>query len=143
MAQITAAPFVLKDARFLVAADSYESAVSSVQFVPSASTVQFQGITPAASYTNVTTATWVATITFSQDFSTTNSLSQYLLANEGKSVVVKFVPITAATGTVPTFTATVFITPGSIGGDVNAVQTATVTLPVVGKPALTVAAPPA
>jgi hypothetical protein len=91
----------------------------------------------------VTSSTWVCNISYAQDWASVNSLSQYLLANEGKSVVVKFIPQSASTGTVPTFTATVFITPGSIGGAVDGVATASVSLGVVGKPVLTVAAVPA
>jgi hypothetical protein len=143
MAQIASAPLILKDARFIVAADSYEASVSNVTFTPSASTVTWQGLTPSSLFTGTTTATWSASITFHQDWSTTNSLSQYLLANEGKTIVVKFIPQTALTGTVPTFTATVIVTPGQIGGDLNQVMTAQVQLGVVGKPILSVAAVPA
>jgi hypothetical protein len=143
MAQIAAVPFVLKDARFLVAADSYEAAVSGATFTPSASAVTWRGLTPTASFTGSSTATWQLDLVFAQDWTTTNSLSQYLLANEGKSIVVKLIPQTAASGTVPTFTATVIVSPGSIGGDVDSVAVSTVSLGVVGKPVLTVAAVPA
>jgi hypothetical protein len=132
MAQIATAPIVLKDARFLVAADSYESAVSGVTFTPSASTVTWKGLTPSSVFTGTSTATWTCELAYAQDWTTTNSLAQYLLANEGKT-----------SGTVPTFTATIIITPGAIGGTVDAVATATVTLGVVGRPVLTVAAVPA
>jgi hypothetical protein len=143
MAQIATAPIVLKDARFLVAADSYESAVSGVTFTPSASTVTWKGLTPSSVFTGTSTATWTCELAYAQDWTTTNSLAQYLLANEGKTIVAKFIPQTAASGTVPTFTATIIITPGAIGGTVDAVATATVTLGVVGRPVLTVAAVPA
>jgi hypothetical protein len=143
MAQISTLPIVLKNARFLVVADSYESAVSGVTFTPSSSTISWKGLTPTSVYTGTTTATWVCELSYAQDWATTNSLSQYLLANEGKTLQVKFIPESAATGTVPTFTASVIITPGAIGGTVDSVATATVTLGVVGRPVLTVAAVPA
>ena len=137
MATIAVNPLYLKDTLFAVAADNYEAAVSSVTFTPTSSTATWQGLTPTASFTFATTATWVATLEYAQDWGTTNSLSQYLYANEGKEVVVKFTPAKGAT-TAPTFTATVIVTPGAVGGAVNAVATATVTLAVKGKPTLAV-----
>jgi hypothetical protein len=135
MANITVNPLYLKDTTFLVAADNYEAALSSVSFTPASSTATWQGLTPAASFTFATTATWTCTLEYAQDWGTTNSLSQYLFANEGKEVVVKFAPQKGTT-TAPTFTATVIITPGSVGGAVNSVATASVTLAVKGKPTL-------
>jgi hypothetical protein len=143
MAVIATKPFVLKDATFMVAADKYESAVSSVEIVPTNNQVSWKGLTPSSVFTGVTNSTWQVNLTYAQDWATTTSLSNYLFANEGQSKVVKFIPQTAATGTVPTFTVTVFIVPGTIGGAVDGVATASVTLAVVGKPEQTTAAVPA
>ena len=143
MAVIASAPIILKDSVFKVAADRYEAHVSAVELKPNTSTVTWKGLTPSAVFTGVSSATWTCDLSFVQDWTTTNSLSAYLLANEGKQVVVVFIPQTAATGTVPTFTVTVFVTPGSIGGTVDSVGVSSVTLPVVGKPVLTTAAVPA
>jgi len=143
MAIIAAAPLVLKDSVFAVAADQYQAHVSTVEFVPAAGTVNWKGLTPTAVFTGVTSATWTCNLSFAQDWSTTNSLSKYLFDNEGKTVVVKFLPQTVTTGTTPTWTATVYVTPGSIGGAVDSVAVASVTLAVVGKPVLTTAAVPA
>ena len=135
MATIAVNPLYLKDTLFSVAADNYDAALGAVTFTPSASTSTWQGLTPAASFTFSTTATWTVVLTYAQDWSTTNSLSRYLFDNEGKEVVVKFAPIKGAT-TAPTFTATVIITPGAVGGSVNATAEATVTLPLKSKPVL-------
>jgi hypothetical protein len=145
MATIAVNPILLKDTIFAVAADRYEAAVSTVEFVPSSSIVSWKGLTPSAVFTGVTSSTWTVNLTYAQDWSTTNSLSQYLFNNEGKSVVVKFIPQTAAvsTTTVPTFTATVFIVPGSVGGAIDGFASASVTLAVVGKPTITTAVAPA
>jgi hypothetical protein len=143
MAVVATTPIVLKDARFIVAADSYESAVSGVTFTPSASTVTWKGLTPSSVFTGATTATWACEIAYAQDWANTSSLANYLLANEGKTIVAKFIPQTAASGSVPTFTASIIITPGAIGGTVDAVAVATVTLGVIGRPVLSVAAAPA
>ena len=134
MAVITANPVYLKDTSFLVAADNYESALSSATFTPTSSTATWQGLTPSSSFTFASTATWTVTLEYAQDWATTNSLSRYLYENEGKEVVVKFAPTKGAV--VPTFTATVIITPGAIGGAVNAVATASVTLPLKARPTL-------
>jgi len=143
MAQIAAAPLVLKDARFIVAADSYESSVSGVTFTPSSSTVSWKGLTPTALFTGITTATWTCEISYVQDWATSNSLSQYLMNNEGKEIMVTFIPQTALTGTVPTFKARVLVSPGTVGGSVDSVAVASVTLGVLGRPTMTVAAVPA
>jgi hypothetical protein len=135
MAIINVNPLFMKDTVFKVAADNYEAALSSCTFTPASTTTTWQGLTPAATFSFQTTATWVVTLEYAQDWGTTNSLSQYLFANEGKEVEVVFTPVKGAT-TAPSFTATVIITPGAAGGAVNAVGTATVTLAVKGKPVL-------
>lgn len=136
MASIGIAPFVLKDMILSVGTDSYEQAVSSVQFVPSSSTVTWQGGTPASTFTDQTTPSWTCTLGYAQDWTTVNSLAQYLLANAGQQKAVVFKPQGIATGK-PSFAATLIIAPGPIGGDVNTVQVATVTLGVIGAPVKT------
>lgn len=134
MPKIAAVPFVLKDAVFSVGTDDYEAHVSSVQFVPTVQTVTWQSLTPAGSFTDTTSPSWVCTIAYAQDWKTLNSLAQYLLTNAGLKKTVTFKPQGSTTGS-PVFTADVMIAPGPIGGDVNTVQSATVTLGVVGTPA--------
>lgn len=138
MAAIAVAPFVLKDVIFQVGTDSYEAHVSSVKFTPSTETVKWQGLTPSAAFTDTTVPTWECEIAYAQDWVTANSLAQYLMTNSGTSKVVVFKPQGTTTGK-PIFTATLNITPGQIGGDVNTVQTATVTMGVVGAPVKTTA----
>ncbi|PPG84232.1 hypothetical protein C5C56_06150 [Rathayibacter sp. AY1D1] len=132
MATISSTPLVMKNATFKVGADNYEAAISSVVFTPSADTVTWQGLTPASSYRNQSSATWECAITFLQDYSNSASLSRYLFNNEGLTVNVEFVPA-AGTGATK-ITASVILLPGQIGGNVNAIQEATVTLGVSGKP---------
>jgi hypothetical protein len=139
MATIAVQPIILNDVSLAVAADNYEAAVSRVEFVPSSSVVTWKGMTPSAVFSFGTTATYVANIEYAQDWSTTNSLSKYLFDNEGKTVTMTFKPKKPASGTSPTWTASVIIAPGSIGGAVDSVATSSVSLGVVGKPALTVA----
>ena len=130
MAKIGIAPIVLKDALLKIGADNYEANVSAVEFVPSASSVPWKGLTPTASFTDMGSATWVCNLTFAQDWETTNSLSQYLLDHEGEQVEVEFRPVSGGAG----FAATLVLTPGSIGGSVDSVAVSSVSLGVQGKP---------
>ena len=131
MAQIGITPIVLKDVLFQVASDTYEKHVSQVEFIPTAQTVNWKGLTPSSVFTDISTATWVCALSFAQDWATADSLSRYLFENEGAAIEVTFRPKVAGPG----FTATLIVTPGSIGGRVDAVAVATVNLGVRGRPA--------
>lgn len=132
MVAVPVNPFVLKDVLFNVAEDDYAAHVSQVEMTPASSAVTWKGLSPEAMFTDVTTATWVCTLSFAQDWSTTG-LSTYLFNNEGKTVAVEFKP---KNSTGPTFTANVIITPGAIGGTVDAVAVGTVSLGMSGRPVL-------
>ena len=138
MAVIAVSPYVLKDAVFTVATDSYENHVSGVTFTPATTPVTWQGLTPASAFSDASSPVWTCVVSYAQDWKTTNSLAQYLLANAGLQKVVVFKPLGATTGQ-PIFTATLIIAPGPIGGDVNTVQVGSVTMGVVGAPVRTVA----
>lgn len=124
MAQIALDPLVLKDTILTIGTDTYEKHVESVTFEPTASTMSFVGL-GGNTHTDTGIATWVCTLGYAQDWETANSLSQYLLANEGDAVAAVFKP---RTGTGPTFTATLSITPGPVGGMVNAYSKGQVSL---------------
>jgi hypothetical protein len=136
MPAIAAAPFVLKDATFLVAADGYEQHISSVRFDPTQSTITWQAIVPEGTFTDTASPSWTCTIAYAQDWTTTNSFSQYLLEHAGEKKTVVFSPQGDDTGA-PVFTADLMLASGPIGGDVNTVQVGSVTLGVVGTPELT------
>lgn len=112
MAQIAVAPFVLKDVVFTVGTDDYEKHVSSVRFVPNMQTVTWQGLTPAASFTDTTAPTWTCEVEYAQDWETTNSLSAYLMANAGAKKTVVFKPKGGVGAGKPIFTADLMIAPG-------------------------------
>ena len=131
MVQISPQPFVLKDVLLVIGADNYEKQVSTVEFAPTASIVSWKGLNPTAVYTDVSNATWVCNLTYAQDWETPNSLSGVLFDSEGTTKVVTFKP---KSGSGPSFTATLTITPGTIGGAGDATAVATVSLGVVGKP---------
>lgn len=130
MAQIEVQPIVLRDCLLSIAADSYEKHVSGVTITPSTGTVSFNGLTPDATFTFPTATTWGAQLDYAQDWETANSLSRYLFDHAGEQVTMLFEPKAGGLG----WQVDVFIAPGQIGGQVNAVATASVTLGVVGKP---------
>lgn len=139
MAQIAVKPRVFKNylLKFGTAGDNYEKHVSNVTLTPSSSVVTWKGAAAGAVYTDVTEATWTLTLEYAQDWETTNSLSQYLLANEGSVITgLQFSPL----GSGAKFTVDVVVTPGAIGGAIDAVGTAQVTLGVQGKPVYTAGA---
>ena len=123
MAQIAVNPFVLKNVLLTLGSDDYRKHVSSVEFVPTASSVVFNGL-GNNTHTNVSTASWVANLSFAQDWETEDSLSRYLFENEGETVAALFEPVAGGSG----FSANLVLTPGAIGGTVNATAIATVSL---------------
>jgi len=133
---VAAKPFTLKDVSLLIGPSAtnfeFKTSVSSVTFTPSSSPTTWTGL-GGNTFTDVSTATWVVTLEYAQDWDTPNSLSRYLHTTEGQTVDCTFKPKSAGT---PTVTAKVIVTPGSIGGTVNQVATASVTLGVDGKPAI-------
>jgi hypothetical protein len=131
MATIDVQPIYLKDVLLTVASDEYSKHVSSVALTPSTSSATWKGLAPDAVYSNIGTATWVADLTFAQDWNTADSLSAYLFENEGEEVTLTFEPINGVSGT---WTATVIIAPGAVGGAVDSFAEATVSLPIQGRP---------
>lgn len=134
MAAIAVSPFVLKDVTLQIELDNYEAHVSQVQFDPSSSAVNWKGLTPSSVFSDVSTATWTCTLAYAQDWVTPDSLALYLHEHEGETIDVIFKP-RIGTGQ-PSITAVLIVTPGAIGGTVDQVAVATVTLGVQGKPAI-------
>jgi len=131
MSQINPQPIILKDVTLLIGADNYEKQVSTVVLTPSAATQTWQGLSPAATFSDTPAATWVCELGYAQDWETAGSLSRYLFNNEGAQVTAVFKP---RVGGGSSFQVTLVLTPGAIGGAVNAWAEASVTLGVVGRP---------
>lgn len=134
MAAINVTPLYLKDTVLTVDGDTYEKAVSSVTFTPSVSTATFKGLNPEATFTQAGSATWTVDIAYVQDWDSADSLSAYLFNNAGSEITLSFVPANGSSGT---WSATVIIVPGAVGGAVDAYATTTVSLPVQGQPVFT------
>lgn len=135
MANIAAAPFGLTDLTFKVGADNYETSISAVEFVPTVPTFSWAGATPGAVYNFSGAPSWVINVTAIQDWTTTNSLSQYLLANVNKVVTADFAPVKGG----KVFRANITLVPGNIGGAANTVPTLTVSFQVQGQPTIVTA----
>lgn len=132
MASVAVVPLFMKDVLFQVGTDSYEKALSQVELVPSTSVETFTALSPGAVYTDVSPATWTCVLTFVQDWGTAGSLSKYLFDHEGDTISATFEPIAGGA----TVTVSLVVAPGSIGGTIGGATTSTVTLGVVGKPAI-------
>lgn len=125
---LTEATFI-QDATLKIDTDNYESAITSAAIVPT--------------YPNPTIAIdgtqhpgkprWVATIGFLQDLTNQDSLANYLFDKEGAEKEMTFVPEDGG----PEITATIRILSGQLGGQANQNATATVSLPVSGRPTIT------
>jgi hypothetical protein len=135
MANIAVTPFALTDATVKVAADNYEAAISAIEFVPTTPTFNFAGLTPASVFNFAGSPSWVVNLSGAQDWATATSLSNYLLANAGKSVEMQFAPIKGG----KTYKAMVTLVPTNIGGSVNSVPVFSVTLQVQGQPTVVTA----
>lgn len=125
MATPVVKPFIMRDCLFQVEADNYEAHVSQVEFVPSSSVVRFKGLTPTSNHAFGTTAEWLGNLAYAQDWNTPDSLSEYLHEHEGESIDVSFTPVNGGRP----ITATLIVAPGSIGGNVDSVAVASVSLP--------------
>jgi hypothetical protein len=132
MTTIAVAPIVLKDIQLLIPTDEYAAHVSSVVLTPNTTTQTWKGLTPTATFTSAGTPEWTCQLEYAQDWVTVNSLSNYLFAHQGETVVAKFQP-KKGTG-LPEWTVSLVIAAGPVGGSVDQYMTGSVTLGVSGQP---------
>lgn len=124
-----ATPYSLKAATLSIATDDFTAAVSQVEFAPSTSQSTWRGI-GGNIVRDQAIAEWSCTLGLAQDLAPAGLL-RYLLDNEGLNKTAVFTPKTGG----PTITATLVISPATIGGTAGAdVAASSVTLAVVGKP---------
>ena len=136
MATIGVAPYVMRNALLQIATDNYEKHISGVTLTPAVTAVKFKGIDGSVN-TDTSAPEWSAQLTYAQDWATTNSLSKYLATNAGTVKTVVFSPLGTTAGK-PKCTIDVVLAPGPIGGSVDEMQTASVTLSCNGQPVWTV-----
>jgi len=112
------APIYMDLATLKIDADNYESAISAATFTPNSSVV-FTGINGR----KISRSKWQLAVEHAQDWETATSLSNYLLEHEGESKEVVLVPASGG----PSFTATIAIAAGTIGGTADTLASSSVT----------------
>ena len=132
MALITPTPLYYKDAILTIAGDDYAPAASTATLSPNISATTYYGLKPTAVFPE-TSVDWTLELSFVQDWDSATSLSRYLYANQGSEVAVILQPKDASG---PSFTMTVHVVPGTVGGDTRAFAASSVSLPLVGAPTL-------
>lgn len=135
MADIEVRPFIMRNAIIQFDADDFAKAISSAAITPSTGTADFKGLKPTAVFTFPQATTYTLDLTYAQDWSAATSLSRFLYDHAGETL-----PFTLNADDVdPTigstsWAGTVAIAPGLIGGDVDSVAVATVSLGCIGAP---------
>lgn len=131
MALVEVQPLVMRNVSMLFAQSpgasathEYKKALDSVSFTPTSSTITWTGL-GENTFTAAATSTWTCVLNYAQDWETEDSLSQFLYENAGETIEATFKP---RSGSGPSFTANLIITEGAIGGAVNTVAVASVTL---------------
>lgn len=132
MATIALAAYVLKACLLQIAADNYEKHIAAATITPSVAGQTFKAI-DASIARDTGVPEWTLSLEYAQDWTTANSLAAYLLANVGTQKTVILSPLGSTVGK-PKFTVDVIIAPGPVGGKVDEMQTASVTLVCVGQP---------
>ncbi len=131
-------PLYMTESKLTIDGTAFEAEVSGVRLTPTSSSSTWKGLKAGSSFTKGGLATWVVALNLGQDHQLAESLSNFLYDNEGATVPFTLEPIAGGTG----FTGTLTVQAADIGGDVDAFGTATVSLPVSGKPTRTIVAIP-
>lgn len=145
MAEIDVRPFIMRNAIIQLGTDDFAAAVSTASIAPSSGTTDFKGLKPHAVFTFPQATTYVLDMTYAQDWSVDTGLSWYLWTHKGETVPFTLNPddttgITPGVGST-SWAGTVALAPGMVGGDVDAVAVASVSLGIVGEPTPTHTAP--
>lgn len=134
---VPVSPFILKNAIVAFGTpgsdNDFAKAVSSATLTPSGGVTPFKGLKPDAVFTFPQSVTWTLDLEFAQDWSADDSLSRYLFDHQGETITATLNADDRTTGTT-SWALNVAIVPGAVGGPVDSVATATVSLGVVGAP---------
>ena len=130
MAIVPVQPVQLNDVTLTVGSDNYEASVNQVELTPNTTVVPWRGMTPTSKFAFAGAVEYELVLKFAQDFETANSLSNRLLEDAGTTETFTFAPKAGGR----TVTVTVLLIAGSVGGSLDNVAEATVTLPVIGVP---------
>jgi hypothetical protein len=134
MAVVDVTPFVMKNAIIQLGTDDFAKAVSSASITPAGGIITWKGLKPTAVFTFPESVTYTLDLEYAQDWGSTNSLSQYLFEHQGETVACTVNVNDVATGGETSWAMQVAISAGAVGGAVDNVATATVSLGIVGQP---------
>lgn len=126
-------PLYMTQSVLKLGATDYAAEISGARLVPTSSSATWKGLKAGSTFTKAGLATWALTLDLGQDHETATSLSTYLFANEGSSIAFTLEPLGGGTA----FAGTIIVQASEIGGAVDQFGTATVSLPVSGKPVRT------
>lgn len=129
-------PTYMTESKVTLGANDFEAEVSGFRLTPTYSSGEWKGLAPGSVFQKSGKAVWALGLNFGQDHEAATSLSTYLFEHEGEEVAYSVEPLDGGTA----FSGTLIAQAGEIGGDVDAFGTASVTMPVLGKPTRTPAA---
>lgn len=123
-------PLVLKHFDLIIQTKNFKKHVDQVTLTPSSNTVTWTGA-GLNTHTDATTATWLATIGYMQDWESADSLSQLLFDSEGEVLPAIFRP---RAGAGKEWAVKLIASPGAVGGTIGSFGNTTVTLGCAEKP---------
>lgn len=132
MAEIAVQPIVLQDMVVKIGADDFAAAVSSAVITPAGSIVTWKGLKPDSVHSFPVSPTFTLDLEYAQDWAGTTSLSRYLWDHQGE--VIEDVVLEPESGAGTRWTFDLIVATGAVGGAVDTVGTATVSLGISGRP---------
>lgn len=130
MAEIVNAAF-FPAGTLLIGTDGYKAAVTSAELVPTTPTEVLRDIGGGVTVISGLPE-WALNLNFAQDLKTTNSLSQYLIANQGTKKTIVYTPQVGGKG----FTITALILAAKVGGAGGSAAKSDITIPCDGQPVI-------
>lgn len=126
-------PLFIKTASIKIGTVEMGELVSNVVLTPTTPTLTFKGVS-GKTFQSTGSESWVLQFDYAQDWESADSLALKLFNDAGTNVTVTITP-EAGTGN-PSFTVEATLQAGAVGGAVDSAATASVTLPVTGRPVL-------
>lgn len=123
-------PLYMTESVLTIGATDFAAEISGARLVPTSSSATWKGLKAGSTFTKAGLATWALTVNLGQDHELAGSLSTYLYTHEGEEIEFTLEPVEGGTG----FAGKLIVQAAEIGGDIDSFGTATVSLPVQGKP---------
>lgn len=134
-------PFVMQNAVIQLGTDDFAKAVSTATITPAGGITTWKGLKPGAVFTYPQSVSWTLQLEYAQDWGVSTSLSAYLFKHAGEIVSGTVNVNDVATGGETSWALQIAIAPGAVGGAVDDVGVANVSLGIVGAPVPTFPTP--